>query len=92
MTVWPGGEPRLKAILLDQSVIAGFGNMCVDEVLWQAGVSPPAPPTQLDDELLGRLDERPASTSRRCWNGVGATGAIDPEVRASIPPCRATVL
>ncbi|MCB0969288.1 MAG: Fpg/Nei family DNA glycosylase [Ilumatobacter sp.] len=83
-----GRRAALKAILLDQSVIAGFGNMCVDEVLWQAGVSPLTPAGSLDDELLGRLVEAagehlPAMLER----GGSHTGTIDPEVRASVPPC-----
>lgn len=31
---------QVKALLLDQSKIAGLGNIYVDEVLWQAGVHP----------------------------------------------------
>ena len=33
-----GGE--LKAVLMDQQVVAGLGNMLVDEVLWQAMIHP----------------------------------------------------
>ncbi len=33
---------QIKALLLDQSKIAGLGNIYVDEVLWQAGVHPTA--------------------------------------------------
>src|ERR1700728_1447393 len=44
-----GGRSRgiaLKARLLDQSRLAGVGNLIADEVLWRGGVSPqrPAPP------------------------------------------------
>ncbi len=31
---------QIKVLLLDQSKIAGLGNIYVDEVLWQAGVNP----------------------------------------------------
>jgi formamidopyrimidine-DNA glycosylase len=30
----------LKAVLLDQSVLAGIGNIYADEILWAAGLSP----------------------------------------------------
>ena len=78
----------VKTILLDQSVVAGFGNMCVDEVLWQAGISPIAPANSLDrctiDRLVATADEHlPAMLAR----GGSHTGTIDPEVRAAVPPC-----
>ena len=34
------GSVAVKARLLDQSKIAGVGNLLADEILWQAGVSP----------------------------------------------------
>ena len=33
----------IKAVLLDQSCIAGLGNMLVDEVLWRAAIDPARP-------------------------------------------------
>lgn len=39
-----GGTRRaVKSVLLDQSVIAGLGNMLSDEVLWAAGIHPARP-------------------------------------------------
>ncbi len=35
-----GRRGPVKAVLLDQSVIAGLGNMLVDEILWRVGVDP----------------------------------------------------
>lgn len=48
------GHSAIKARLLDQSVLAGVGNLLADEALWQASLSPAAPaddlgPTALDD-------------------------------------------
>ena len=40
---------RLKALLLDQSRIAGLGNLLTDEVLWRAGLDPARPANSLDD-------------------------------------------
>ncbi len=41
----PGGRPsraRIKALLLDQGVIAGIGNIYADEALFRAGIRPDA--------------------------------------------------
>ncbi|MFP5487286.1 MAG: DNA-formamidopyrimidine glycosylase family protein, partial [Acidimicrobiia bacterium] len=50
-----GRRVALKAILLDQGVVAGFGNLCVDEVLWQAGLAPSRPAGSLSDAELDLL-------------------------------------
>jgi formamidopyrimidine-DNA glycosylase len=34
------GKKRIKAALLDQTVIAGIGNIYADEALWRAGIHP----------------------------------------------------
>lgn len=78
----------VKTVLLDQSVVAGFGNMCVDEVLWQAGVSPVTSVAGLDaasfEAIADAADEHlPAMLGR----GGSHTGTLDPEVRACCPPC-----
>jgi formamidopyrimidine-DNA glycosylase len=39
----------LKAILMDQSRLAGLGNLLVDEVLWRAGLDPARPAGSLSD-------------------------------------------
>jgi len=38
----------VKAVLLDQSRVAGLGNLLVDEVLWRAGIDPARPARELD--------------------------------------------
>lgn len=40
--VLPGGGARIKALLLDQSVLAGCGNIYADESLFRAGIRPDA--------------------------------------------------
>ncbi|HEX4081790.1 MAG TPA: DNA-formamidopyrimidine glycosylase family protein, partial [Acidimicrobiales bacterium] len=50
-----GGGPPLKARLLDQSHLAGLGNLLVDEILWRAGLSPQRPSGSLSDAELRRL-------------------------------------
>ncbi|MDT9595369.1 DNA-formamidopyrimidine glycosylase family protein [Nocardioides zeae] len=49
------GTAPLKARLLDQSVVAGIGNLLVDETLWQARISPQRPAGELDDDDLDHL-------------------------------------
>ena len=54
----PRGErsgPPLKARLLDQSRIAGVGNLLADEILWRAGLSPLRPTGWLLPAELRRL-------------------------------------
>jgi formamidopyrimidine-DNA glycosylase len=45
----------VKDRLLDQSVLAGVGNLLADETLWQAKVSPAAKADELDRKELDRL-------------------------------------
>jgi formamidopyrimidine-DNA glycosylase len=45
----------IKARLLDQSVIAGVGNLLADEILWQSRISPSRPANQLSDVDLENL-------------------------------------
>jgi formamidopyrimidine-DNA glycosylase len=50
-----GSRVAVKARLLDQSVIAGVGNLLADETLWQAGVSPRRPADDFSADELGAL-------------------------------------
>ena len=45
----------IKARLLDQSVIAGVGNLLADEILWQARISPRRPSNDLSRDRIGDL-------------------------------------
>jgi formamidopyrimidine-DNA glycosylase len=49
------GSTAVKARLLNQSQIAGIGNLLADEVLWQAKVSPAAPTSSLSRADADRL-------------------------------------
>jgi formamidopyrimidine-DNA glycosylase len=49
------GSIAVKARLLDQSKIAGVGNLLADEILWQAKVSPSAPTSSLQRKDANRL-------------------------------------
>ena len=56
-----GSTTALKARLLDQSRVAGIGNLIADETLWRAGLDPGRPAGSLDDIEVRRL----ARTLRR---------------------------
>jgi len=49
------GSIAVKARLLDQSKIAGVGNLLADEALWQAKVAPAAPVSSLRPQDADRL-------------------------------------
>ena len=81
-------KTAVKAALLDQTVVAGLGNLCVDEVLWWAGIDPHRPADSIDAVEIGNL----ATTIRRrlpimLRRGGSNTGTIDPSLRRSLGPC-----
>ena len=49
------GDVGLKPRLMDQSVVAGLGNLLVDEILWRARQHPLRPAGSLSDEELDAL-------------------------------------
>lgn len=67
----------VKARLLDQSVVAGVGNLLADETLWQAEISPQRPANELDAAELKTLHRalRKATTAAIKHGGVH-TGEI----------------
>jgi formamidopyrimidine-DNA glycosylase len=83
-----GRRAAIKTVLLDQSVIAGLGNLCADEVLWWAGI---APGRRVD--TLTATERRALSTSIRrrlpimLRRGGSTTGVLDPELRRAIGLC-----
>lgn len=50
-----GSRLALKARLMDQSRVAGVGNLLADEILWRSGLSPLRPAGSLTDVELRRL-------------------------------------
>ena len=50
-----GEGPAIKARLLDQSAVAGVGNLLGDEILFDAGIDPRTPTGLLDDLQRDRL-------------------------------------
>jgi formamidopyrimidine-DNA glycosylase len=82
----------LKAVLLDQRVVAGLGNIYADEALWRARLSPLRPANGLDADEVGRLQrairaalrtgiERQGSTLRDYATPDGSAGSMQDEFR-----------
>jgi formamidopyrimidine-DNA glycosylase len=57
-----GSKAPLKARLLDQSKVAGVGNLIADEVLWRAGLSPLRASDSLEKKDLRRLHRHLGAT------------------------------
>lgn len=69
----------LKARLMDQSKVAGLGNLLVDEALFQAGLDPARPAGGLDDQELKRLHRAIKRTLANLTKRGGShTGALQP--------------
>ena len=92
----------LKAVLLDQRVVAGLGNIYADEALWSARLSPLRPASGLSTEEVRRLTravraalrrgiERQGSTLRDYATPDGSAGSMQDEFRVygrDGEPCR----
>lgn len=48
--IFPRRKTNIKSLLLNQSLVAGLGNIYVDEVLFRAGVLPTRPAHSISDE------------------------------------------
>lgn len=59
-----GSRAPLKARLMDQSRLAGIGNLLVDEILWRSRLDPRRPAGSLTDAELRRLHRHLRSTVR----------------------------
>ncbi|MBY6035221.1 DNA-formamidopyrimidine glycosylase [Fictibacillus nanhaiensis] len=78
---------NIKAVLLDQTIIAGLGNIYVDEVLFQARIHPETPTNKISlhrikklkraiTEILSEAVKHGGSTIRSYTNSVGETGGF----------------
>jgi formamidopyrimidine-DNA glycosylase len=76
------GTLPLKARIMDQSVIAGVGNLLADEALWRARLDPRRPAGELDDGELDLLRREIRATTRRAIQRGGVhTGDVIPHRR-----------
>jgi formamidopyrimidine-DNA glycosylase len=70
----------LKGRLMDQSRVAGVGNLAADEILWRAGLDPTRPATSLSDAEVRRLHRHLRTTLRDFLERGGShTGELMPE-------------
>ncbi|MFH0521737.1 Fpg/Nei family DNA glycosylase [Streptomyces sp. M41] len=65
---------RLKAVLIDQSVLAGLGNLLADEILWRARLRPGTPA----DALTAPESRRLYTEMRRTLRPAVAAGRVPP--------------
>lgn len=64
---------KIKNLLLDQTLVAGLGNIYVDEVLWQAKINPVAEPKDLTKQQVQNLYEAINSTIKEAIKLGGTT-------------------
>ncbi|RKN43875.1 Fpg/Nei family DNA glycosylase [Streptomyces hoynatensis] len=69
-----GRRGRIKSALLDQSLIAGLGNLLGDEILWRARLNPARPAGDLSDGERRRL----AGALRKVLREAVPTGRVPP--------------
>jgi formamidopyrimidine-DNA glycosylase len=79
----------LKAALIDQSLLAGIGNLYADEILFQAGLHPNSPVQRLDPKALGNLYKTMRRVLRVAVNrGAGSEELVDKLPRSYLLPSR----
>ena len=86
------GDAPLKARIMDQSVLAGVGNLLADEALWRARLSPLRPAGALSEAELDGLRRAIRETTRSAIRLGGVhTGRMIPARRrgAGCPRCGA---
>ena len=77
-----------KAVLLDQSVIAGIGNLIADEVCFVAGCDPRRPFASLNPDERAAMAAVVAKVARRLRRlGGSHMGATGPAIRAAGANC-----
>jgi formamidopyrimidine-DNA glycosylase len=82
----------IKARLMDQSAIAGLGNLLVDEILWRARLSPTRAASELSDDELDALRRHVRAALRDAIRGGGAhVGKFTPHRKRGghCPRCKA---
>lgn len=74
-----GSDGAIKSKLLDQTAIAGIGNLLADDILWRSGISPQRAASSLSAEELEDLVRGVrASLDELRAQGGSHTGALQP--------------
>lgn len=63
----------IKEVLLDQSFVAGVGNIYADEILWAIKVNPNRPANKLDDNNIKDLIKQTRSILKKAIKAGGTT-------------------
>ncbi len=63
-TICAKSRAPIKAVIMDQSRIAGLGNLLTDEALWRAGIDPARVASSLDDAEITALHRAIRTTLR----------------------------
>ncbi|WP_308029631.1 zinc finger domain-containing protein [Streptomyces sp. CoH27] len=69
-----GRRGAVKSVLMDQSLIAGLGNLLSDEILWRARVAPRRPARDLDESEARHV----FTAMRRVLATAGRAGRVPP--------------
>lgn len=78
----------VKAVLLDQQVVAGLGNLLADELLWRGGIAPHRHVHDLTDAERLRLGQLlPAMLAELMSRGGSHRGDLDVALRRSGARC-----
>lgn len=73
-----GKKGKIKTILMDQSVLAGIGNIYSDEILWLAGIHPLKPALSLTQKELELIF---SSAKKILKKAIEARGTSDSDYR-----------
>jgi formamidopyrimidine-DNA glycosylase len=78
-----GKKASVKALLLNQHVVAGLGNIYVDEVLFRSRIAPQTPGGRLTSERIRRLHAAIREVLREAirFRGTTLSDYFDPESR-----------
>lgn len=71
-----GRRAPIKAVLLDQSTVAGLGNIYVDEALFRAGVHPARPAAELSRAEVERIAAEAAAVLEEAIRYRGTTFSL----------------
>lgn len=64
---------KIKPFLLNQSHVAGLGNIYCDEVLWESGINPEQPANSLTDDQIQKLHDNIIHEIKRAIKYKGTT-------------------
>ena len=66
-------KAKIKAVILDQTIVAGIGNIYADEALWAAAIHPATPLGDLTDDQLLEVFHEAAEAMLRSLSAGGST-------------------